>query len=95
MTPPLIPTHEAFHLFGAEDLYNRKGAEGFCDQRSIWAGRLMCGYGNLTKNNMFGGSPSAIDKGIFTRTAQARYVAPKTSTTTLTALMPLSPVDDA
>ncbi|MBQ4676619.1 SVAGG family GlyGly-CTERM protein [Aeromonas hydrophila] len=55
--------HEAFHLFGAEDLYNRKGAEGFCDQGGIWAGRLMCGYGDLTKNNMFGGSSSAIDQG--------------------------------
>lgn len=62
-TTPDTYAHEAFHLFGAEDLYNRKGAEGFCDQGGIWAGRLMCGYGDLTKNNMFGGSPSAIDQG--------------------------------
>ncbi|WP_231560894.1 MULTISPECIES: integrase arm-type DNA-binding domain-containing protein [Aeromonas] len=62
-TTPDTYAHEAFHLFGAEDLYNRKGAEGFCDQGCIWAGRLMCGYGDLTKNNMFGGSPSAIEQG--------------------------------
>ena len=55
--------HEAFHLFGAEDLYNRKGAEGFCNQGGIWAGRLMCGYGDLSKDNMFGGSSFAIDQG--------------------------------
>lgn len=55
--------HEAFHLFGAVDLYNKTGAEGFCDQGGIWAGRLMCGYGDLSKNNMFGGSSAAIDQG--------------------------------
>ncbi len=55
--------HEAFHLFGAVDLYNKKGAEGFCNQGGIWAGRLMCGQGDLTKNNMFGGSPTAINQG--------------------------------
>ncbi|MFQ2234800.1 SVAGG family GlyGly-CTERM protein [Aeromonas dhakensis] len=55
--------HEAFHLFGAVDLYNKTGAEGFCDQGGIWSGRLMCGYGDLSKNNMFGGSSAAIDQG--------------------------------